>query len=101
MSMLSKLKQFKDLREQGKKFQSVMSGESVTARAFGDKVVLIMDGNMQISGLTIDPSALSPENKTKLEEGIKDAFNDAFKKMQRVMAGKMQEMGGMEGVMGK
>lgn len=78
-----------------------MGSESVTVRAFGDKVVLIMDGNLQISGLTIDPEILKPENKTKLESAIKEAHADAVKKMQRVMAGKMQEMGGLEGLMGK
>lgn len=98
--MFSKLKQFKDLREQGKKLQGALSGESVAVKTFGDKVVMIMDGNLQISGLTIDPDALKPEHKSKLEAAIKEAHSEALKKMQRIIAGKMQEMGGMEGLMG-
>lgn len=98
MSMLSKLKQFKDLREQGKKLQGALANESVTVRSFGDKVVMIMDGNLQIAGLTIDPEVLTPQNKVKLENSIKEAHADAMKKMQRIIAGKMQEMGGFPGM---
>lgn len=96
--MFSKLKQFKDLRDQGKKLQGALAGESVTVRTFGDKVVMIMDGNLQIAGLTIDPEVLKPENKQKLESAIKDAHGDALKKMQRVIAGKMKDLGGFPGM---
>ncbi|OGH70623.1 MAG: hypothetical protein A2754_03245 [Candidatus Magasanikbacteria bacterium RIFCSPHIGHO2_01_FULL_47_8] len=96
--MFSKLKQFKDLRDQGKKLQGALSGESVTVRTMGDKVVLTMDGNMQISGLAIDKEVLTPDKKEKLESAIKEAHSDALKKMQRIIAGKMQEMGGFPGM---
>lgn len=96
--MFSKLKQFKNLREQGKKYQNAMSGESVTARAAGDSVVLTMDGNLGLTGLAIAPEMLAPDKKTKLENAIKEAHADALKKIQRIIAGKMQEMGGIPGI---
>lgn len=96
--MFSKLKQFKDLRDQGKKLQEVLAGESITTRAMGDKVLLTMDGNLAITGLAIDPEVLTPDKKDKLENAIKDAHADAMKKMQRTIATKMQEMGGMPGL---
>ncbi len=103
MSVFSKLKQFKDLRDQGKKLQDLVAGESVTVKAAGDKVVLTMDGNMQVSGLAIDDELMSPDKKDKLISGIKDAQADALKKMQRTIATKMQSMGGFDlpGMMGK
>jgi DNA-binding protein YbaB len=93
MSVFNKLKQFKDLREQGKKMQDLLAGESVTTRAFGDKVVLTMDGNLAISGLALDDEVLSPANKEKLQNAIKEAHAEAIKKMQRVIATKMQQSG--------
>lgn len=99
--MLSKLKQFKDLRDQGKKLQGALSGESVTVRAAGDKLIMIMDGNLQITGLTIDPELLNTQKKLILENGIKEAHSEALKKMQRIIAGKMQEMGGFPGLTGE
>ncbi len=100
MSVFSKLKQFKDLRDQGKKLQGALAGESVTVRTMGDKVVLTMDGSMQITGLAIDPEVLTPDKKEKLENAIKEAHSDALKKMQRIVAGKMQAMGGFPGMNG-
>jgi DNA-binding protein YbaB len=91
MSVFCKLKQFKDLREQGKKMQEMLGGESVTVRTLGDKVVLTMDGNLQLSGLAIDPEVLTPDKKEKLEHAIKEAHADALKKIQRTIAMKMQQ----------
>jgi len=93
MSMLTKLKQFKDLREQGKKMQSLLADESVTVRAASDKLVLTMNGNLELSAIAIDDELLSPDKKEKLQSAIKDAHADALKKMQRTIASKMQQSG--------
>lgn len=93
MSMLGKLKQFKDLREQGKKMQSLLKDEATTATSAGGKVAVTLDGNLQMSGCAIDTSLLVASEKSKLENAIKDAHNDALKKIQRVIATKMQESG--------
>jgi len=91
--MFNKLKQFKDLRDQGKKLQNALSGESETANSLGGKVEITMDGNLNISKVEIDPEALSANNKEKLQDAIKEAHNSALKKMQRKVAMKMQQMG--------
>lgn len=98
--MFSKLKQFKDMRDQGKKLQETLGKESVTVRALGDRVVLTMNGNLEMTALAIDPEVLTPDKKDKLESAIKEAHGDALKKMQRIMASKMQEMGGFPGLTG-
>ncbi len=98
--MFNKLKQFKDMRGQAKQMQNVLSEESVTVKAAGDKVVLTMDGNMTLTGLAIDDELMSPDKKNKLIEALKDAHKDALKKIQRVMAMKMKEMGGLPDIFG-
>lgn len=95
MSVFSKLKQYKDLRDQGKKIQGALAGESVTTRAAGDKVMLTMDGNLKLTAVVVDEELLAPDKKEKLQNGFKDAHNEALGKMQRIMATKMQEMGGL------
>ena len=99
MSVFSKLKQFKDLRDQGKKLQGALAGESVTTHSNG--VALTMDGNLQLTGVAIDDEMLNPAKKEKLQNAIKDAHGEAAKKMQKIMAGKMQEMGGMDSFLPK
>ncbi|MFA7702181.1 MAG: YbaB/EbfC family nucleoid-associated protein [Patescibacteria group bacterium] len=49
--MFNKLKQLKDLRDQAKKMQNALSGETVTTEKNG--IVITMDGNMQINGVKI------------------------------------------------
>lgn len=93
MSLLNKLKQFKDLREQGKKLQDLLGKESETATAAGGKIVLTLDGNMQMSALAIDDELINISSKDKLQNGIKDAHNEALKKIQRKVALKMKESG--------
>lgn len=88
--MLSKLKQYKDLRSQAKNVQSVLSAETVHASGAGGKVNVVMDGNQKILSLDIDESVLAPEHKTKIEKGVQEALEDATKKIQRIMAKKIQ-----------
>lgn len=94
--MFSKLKQFKDMRDQGKKLQGALAGESVTTHNNG--VAITMDGNLNISAVAVDDDLLNPGKKERLQNAIKDAHGDALKKMQRIMATKMQEMGGFPGM---
>ena len=94
MSMINKLKQFKDLRSQAKQMQSALADEETTVNEGG--ITLTMDGNLGITGLAIDDDMMNVDKKNKLQENIKNAHKSALKKMQRVMAAKMQEMGGLD-----
>ncbi|MBL7058086.1 YbaB/EbfC family nucleoid-associated protein [Patescibacteria group bacterium] len=90
--MFSKLKQFKELRDKAKQMQAALSEESVTIEE--DGVKLVMNGNLEVVLLTIEDGI----NKSKLEQSLRTAFNDGVKKVQKLMAKKMQEMGGLPGL---
>lgn len=96
MSVFSKLKQFKDLRDQGKKLQSALGDESVTAHTAGGQVALTMNGSLGIQHLSLAPELLSPDKQEKIQNAIKDAHNEALKKMQRIISAKMQQMDGFK-----
>lgn len=98
--MFNKLKQLKDLRDQAKELQGKLAQESVTVRTAGDKLVMTLDGNLKMTGLAIDDSLLAVDQKEKLQNAIKEAHEDAMKKMQRIMAMKMKEMGGLPDIPG-
>lgn len=87
--MFNKLKQIKDLRSQAKTMQNMLAGESVTVDKNG--ITLTMNGNLEVTNVKVTET-LSPE---KLADTIKDLVNDAVKKTQKIMAQKMQEMGGL------
>jgi DNA-binding YbaB/EbfC family protein len=88
--MFNKLKEVKDLRDQAKQLQNQLSQESVMASAEGEKISLVMDGNQTVVSLDIDPELLTPDKKETLEKGLRNAFNEAVKKVQRIVAQKMQ-----------
>ncbi len=90
--MFNKLKQFKDLRSQAKTMQSKLADEKVSEEKNGVKVTL--NGNLEIIELSLNES-LSNEEQSK---ALKTCLNDAIKKTQKLMAKKMQEMGGMPGL---
>lgn len=92
--MFSKLKQFKDLRDKAKQIQKTLADESVEGSAGWGKVNIKMDGNQKILSVTIDPSVM--QDKTKLEEMIRDAGNDAIQKIQKVMSAKIKDIGGLD-----
>ena len=87
--MFNKLKQYKDLRDQAKTLQNMMAQQSITVEKNGIK--LTINGNFEITTLNIN----SEMSKEKLEQALVECFNDATKKIQRVLAEKMQGMGGM------
>jgi DNA-binding protein YbaB len=96
MAIFSKLKQYKELRDQAKEMQTTLAKESVYADTAGGKIQVMMDGNQAVNGVSVDPEYLAPNRKTELEKALKDAFNSAIKKSQMAMAKKAKEMGKLD-----
>lgn len=90
--MFNKLKQFKDLRDQAKTLQNALAKESITLDKNGVK--LTMNGNMEVTNIEITETLAND----KMASTMKDLMNDSVKKMQRIMAEKMQSMGGFPGL---
>jgi|SRR3989338_4958380 len=91
--MFNKIKAVKDLRQQAKKMQNALAEIMEIGEALGGDVRIAIDGNQTVQRIEISESALA--NKTRLEAGLKDAFNQAVKKIQKQMAAKMKDMGGL------
>lgn len=91
--MFNKLKQFKDLRNQAKQIKDTLAQETAEGSAEWGKVKIKLDGNQEVLSVKIDPELLTSDNKDKLESAIKEATNDAIKKIQRIMADKMRQSG--------
>lgn len=90
--MFNKLKQFKDLRSKAKTMQDALAEEKVTEEKGGVKIT--MNGNMEILSVNIE----SGLTKEVIETSVKNAVNETIKKAQRLMAKKLQDMGGFPGL---
>jgi len=90
--MFNKLKQIKDLRSQAKTMQNMLADENVTAEKHG--ITITMNGNMEVTNVSLPKDT----DLEKLEKSLISCINDAVKKTQKIMAQKMQEMGGFPGL---
>jgi nucleoid-associated protein EbfC len=96
--MFNKIKAVKDLRSQAKEMQNQMSEITDEGSSAWGKVKIKIDGNQNVLNVSIDDEMMS--DKAKLEEAMIEAFNDAVKKIQKKMALKMKEMGGLDALKG-
>ena len=86
------------MMKQAQQIQERMQGElaemKVEATAGGGMVTVVMNGQKQIQQLTIDPEVVSGDDVEMLQDLIVAAINDAQRRVDETMAGKM---GGMMG----
>jgi len=94
MSMFSKLKQFKDLKDRAKAIQTALSQESAEGTSGWGKVKITIDGNQNITNVLIDQAVM--DDRAKLQELIREATNDAIQKIQKIMASKLKDIGGLD-----
>lgn len=91
--MFSQLKQFKELRDKAKQIKDLLGTETAEGSADWGKIKVQINGNQEVLKVEIDPELLQTTQKDKLENDIKDATNDALKKVQKLMAEKIQQSG--------
>lgn len=91
--MFSQLKQFKELRDKAKEIKGLLGTETAQGSADWGKIKVQINGNQEIIKIEIDPEFLHPDKKDKLENDLKEATNDAIKKIQKIMAEKIQQSG--------
>ncbi len=82
--MFEQLKQIKKLQE----IQNSLKNEKVTHDKNG--VQIIINGKLEVEMVRLNPE-LAVEDQAK---AVKDCINEAMKKIQVVVAQKMQSMGG-------
>jgi DNA-binding protein YbaB len=82
--MFEKLQQIKKLQE----IQNALKNEKVDGEKNGVKI--FMNGKLEVEDVELNPALSIPDQ----EKAVKDCFNDTMKKVQMVVAKKMQGMGG-------
>lgn len=92
--MFSKIKAIKDIRDQAKNMQAALEEVVCTGTGAKEKVSITMNGNQRILSIDIDDSLMT--DKAALSKGLIDAFGNVTKDLQKEMAGKMKEMGGLQ-----
>jgi len=92
--MFSKLKQFKDLKDQAKHMEAELATVTSEGEAAWGKVKVTVNGNRDMVACQIDPAM--KDDFEKLQSALCEAHKDAIKKIQFKLAKKVQEMGGLD-----
>jgi DNA-binding protein YbaB len=82
--MFEQLKQLKKIQE----IQNALKDEKITYSHNG--IEIIINGKLEVEAIKLNPMLAVSDQ----ERALKDAFNEAMKKVQMVVAQKMQSMGG-------
>lgn len=70
---------------------------SVEASVGGGMVTVTMNGHKTLTGVTIDPEVLDPEDPSMLEDLILAAVNEAARRVDETV---QQKVGGLTGALG-
>ena len=90
-------KMMKQAQEMQERLQRELAETEVEATAGGGMVTVVMNGQKQIRRLTLDPEVVSKDDVEMLQDLIVAAINDAQRKVDESVAGKMGGMlGGMK-----
>jgi DNA-binding protein YbaB len=82
--VFEQIKQIKKLQE----IQNALKNEKTENEKNGVKI--FMNGKLEVEDVVLNPNL----SITDQEKAVKDCFNEAMKKVQMVVAKKMQSMGG-------
>lgn len=88
-TMFGKLKDLAEMKKQASQMRATLAQEQVEVENHGIKIV--MSGNQEVISVKINHELTSEDQ----EKYLKEAFNEAVKKVQRLMAQKMMGNFGM------
>lgn len=87
--MFGKFGDMMKAKEQASKLKSALEQETLEGVAINGMIKVILNGNLEIQSVELDDKILTPENKDQIQNGIKEAFNDAQSKLQQLMIRKI------------
>lgn len=95
--MANLMKQLMSFKERMEAFKEELKHESAEGTAGAGLVTVRVNGNMDVTGVHIDPSLLNPAEPEVVETMLRAAANDAMEKMRGRARERMKELtGGMD-----
>ena len=93
-NMSGMMKKVQKLQTEMQRMQEELKERTIEVSTGGGAVKVVMNGEKQVQGRTIDPAAVDPEDVEMLQDLISAAFNEALKKVDDMMASEMGKLTG-------
>lgn len=94
MNMQEMMKQARKMQEQLAQAQESMKDVTIDASAGGGMVKAIVNGDLELVSIQIDPDALDPEDVDLLQDMIVAAVNEAIRGVSEVASKQMSSITG-------
>ena len=94
MNPMDLLKNFQNIQSRMGEMQERMKELTVSGSSGGGMVVIEMNGQMEVIGITISPDAVDPEDIGMLQDLVFAAFSDASAKIKEKMKEEMSSITG-------
>lgn len=92
--MAKMMKQLQKAQAEMSRLQAELGEKTVESSSGGGAVRVVADGKKNLVSLQIDPEALSEDNREMLEDMIIAAVNEAFLRVDEMIASEMQRLTG-------
>ena len=86
------MKELYQMQKKAKQMQKELKAMEIEASSGDDSINVVVSGEMKIISISIDEEILKPENKTKLENSLKETISQAMGKAQQESATRMQPL---------
>ncbi len=90
MGIFDKLKDINEMRKQGKAMEAQLATETVSGSSAGSKIVLAIDGNMNVKSVEVSPDIAG--DKSEVARHIRAALENLFKHHKKML---QKKFGGM------
>jgi nucleoid-associated protein EbfC len=95
-NMQQAMKQVQKAQAEMARVTAELAEETVDASAGGGMVKVVIGGDLEVRSVTIDPSAVDPDDVSMLEDMVVAAVNEALRAAQELANRRMSGvMGGM------
>jgi DNA-binding YbaB/EbfC family protein len=99
-NQMNMMRQVQKMQADLAKAQEELAESTVEASVGGGAVKVVMRGDLTVESVTIEPSAVDPEDVGMLQDLIAAAFNEAVRQAQELQSQKMQAVTGPLGGLG-
>ena len=93
--MQALMRQAQKMQEEAMQAQKEVEESEVEGTASNGLVTVVMNGNKDVTSVTINPDIVDPDDIEMLEDLIVVALNDASSKIEEIKKQKMGKFGGL------
>ena len=98
MDMKQMMRQAQKMQKQLAEAQEELKDMSYEASAGGGMVKVVVDGDMTVSEITIDPEAVDPDDVEMLQDMVAAAVNEALRGMAQISEQRLSAVTGGAGM---